>query len=176
MGKTYSVKLVSHVSGEDHLQGLIQQHLQALFNKVFEGTSDAATVAWGAGVASDQIVLHFVKDRASSYLVQVWPDALDHSRQHAGGHTEPRSPRTGSEFYLWVADADGGEPRRYTARGYAKLAFHESIHNQFPYRGDIHGSFGGGGLASLVPQGDLPNDRNIELMRRGMAVKNEQLL
>ena len=41
MGKSYSVKLVSHVTGEDHLQTLIQQHLQTMFSKVFEGTSDA---------------------------------------------------------------------------------------------------------------------------------------
>jgi hypothetical protein len=175
MGKSYSVKLVSHVTGEDHLQTLIQQHLQTMFSKVFEGTSDAVTVSWGSGVASDQIVLHFVKDRASSYLASVWPDALTHSRLHAGGHTEPRPPRTGSEFYLWAKDEDSGESHRYTARGYAKIAFHESMHNQFPYQ-DVHGTFGGGGLASLVPQGDLPNDKNIEVMRRGMAIKNEQLL
>jgi hypothetical protein len=168
----YSVKLVSHVSGESKLQALIAKDLQDMFNKVFEGTSDSATVAWGAGVTSDSIVLHFVRDRANSYLTQVWPDALNHSRPHAGGHTEPRSPRTGSEFYLWAPDKGGGRLYRHTALGYAKIAFHESLHNQFPYRGgDIHGPFGGGGLAALVPQGDLPNQTNIALMRRGLAIQ-----
>jgi hypothetical protein len=173
----YSIKLVSHVAGESRLQMLIAKHLQDMFTKVFEGTSDAATVAWGTGMAADSIVLHFVPDRAHSYLTQVWPDALNHSRLHAGGHTEPRSPRTGSEFYLWAREEGDSTPHRYTALGYAKIAFHECLHNQFPYRGgDMHGPFGGGGLAALVPHGDLPNQTNIELMRRGLAIKNAQLL
>jgi hypothetical protein len=180
----YSIKLVSHISAGDlgdtpNLLQLIAKHLQDMFNKVFEGTSDSAIVTWGTGEAADNIVLHFVPDRAGSYLTQKWPDALDHSRQHAGGHTEPRGRQTaGSEFYLWVREKPGAERHRYRALGYAKVAFHECLHNQFPFRGgDIHGDFGGGGLAALVPQGELPNQANIELMRRGLAsFKVQQLL
>ena len=60
---------------------------------------------------------------------------------------------------------------------YAKLAFHEALHNQWPgwSNADMHGAKGGGGLAASPPQ--LPmTDKNKDLMRRGIAMKNEQLL
>lgn len=184
----YTVKLVSHIPAEDlknlhgDLLSLIRQRLQAMFDEVFKGTSCSATVAWGEGKDSDNIVLHFVHDRASSYLVQKWgSDALKFSRLHAGGHTEPVRDKVGSEFYLWVPDPDkpNDPPNRFPGLAYSRLAFHESLHNQFPHRGgDIHGNFGGGGLAALHPHGDLPNARNIELMRQGLgsSVKIQQLL
>jgi len=126
-------------------------------------------VDWGAGAASDAIVLHFVEDVDHSYLSEKWPG--NEIRVDAGGHTRTRGKITGSEFYY----RGGGRPLHDVS--YAKLAFHEALHNQLPgwSNDDLHGEKGGGGLAASPPQ--LPmTDKNKELMRRAIAVKHEQLL
>jgi hypothetical protein len=166
---TYSVKLVNHTGATDRLKESIKKHLQDLFDQVFDGTSDKAVVDWGAGAASDAIVLHFVPDIEHSYISEKWPG--NEIRADAGGHTRTRGKVTGSEFYLH----SGGKSLHDLS--YAKLAFHEALHNQFPgwSNDDMHGRNGGGGLAASPPQ--LPmTDKNKELMRRGIAIKNEQLL
>ncbi|HVS38792.1 MAG TPA: hypothetical protein VMS17_24765 [Gemmataceae bacterium] len=166
---SYSVKLVNHTRATDRLQQSIKMHLQGLFDQVFDGTNDKAAVDWGTGAASDSIVLHFVQDVDHSYLSDKWPG--NEIRADAGGHTRTRGKISGSEFYF----RSGGTHLHDV--GYAKLAFHEALHNQFPgwSNDDLHGSKGGGGLAASPPQ--LPmTDTNKEMMRRGLAVKNEQLL
>src|SRR5262249_25151399 len=100
----FSVKLVDHTQGSAKLRPLIQKPLQDLFNEVFDGTSDSATVDWGTGMPSDQIVLHFVEDVAGSYLSQKMPG--NNIRGDAGGHTRLQNGITGSEFYK-VAVFDG---------------------------------------------------------------------
>ena len=170
---TYSVKLVNHTNATARLQQSIKTNLQDLFNQVFSGTSDRAVVDWGTGSASDSIVLHFVDDIASSYLQQQMPG--QDIRGDAGGHTRTRGHVTGSEFYMHTG---AGQTRRSLHdSAYAKLAFHEALHNQFPgwSNADMHGPSGGGGLAASPPQ--LPiTEKNKELMRRGISIKNAQLL
>jgi hypothetical protein len=71
----------------------------------------------------------------------------------------------------------GGKRAALHDSAYARLAFHEAMHNQLPgwSNADMHGPNGGGGLAASPPQ--LPmTDKNKELMRRGIAIKNAQLL
>jgi hypothetical protein len=166
---TFSVKLVNHTQATSGLQQRIQTNLQDLFNQVFSGTSDSAGVAWGTGTANDSIVLHFVADIASSYLQQQMPGS--DIRADAGGHTRTRGQVTGSEFYL----LSGGRPLQ--DRAYARLAFHESLHNQLPgwSAADMHGPKGGDGLASINPHEPM-TDKNKQLMRQGIATKNTQLL
>ena len=170
---TYSVKLVNHTNATARLQQSIKTNLQNLFNQVFSGTSDKTVVDWGTGSASDSIVLHFVDDIASSYLQQQMPG--QDIRGDAGGHTRTRGHVTGSEFYMHTG---AGQTRRSLHdSAYAKLAFHEALHNQFPgwSNADMHGPNGGGGLAASPPQ--LPiTEKNKELMRRGISIKNAQLL
>ena len=170
---TYSVKLVNHTNATARLQQSIKTNLQDLFNQVFSGTSDRAVVDWGTGSTSDSIVLHFVDDIASSYLQQQMPG--QDIRGDAGGHTRTRGHVTGSEFYMHTG---AGQTRRSLHdSAYAKLAFHEALHNQFPgwSNTDMHGPNGGGGLAASSPQ--LPiTEKNKELMRRGISIKNAQLL
>ena len=58
----------------------------------------------------------------------------------------------------------------------ARLAVHEALQNLFPFwkKGELHVN-GGGGLALKNPQ--LPmTERNKEMLRRGLSVKNPQLL
>jgi hypothetical protein len=169
----FSVKLVDHTQGSAKLEPLIQKPLQGLFNEVFAGTSDSATVDWGTGMPSDQIVLHFVEDVAGSYLSQKMPG--NSIRGDAGGHTRLQTGITGSEFYK-VAVFDG-KRTQVKATAMARLAFHEAMHNQFPgwTNAEMHGPLGGGGLATSPPQHSL-SEKNKELMRRGMAIKNAQLL
>jgi len=169
----YSVKLVDHTQGSDKLRPLIQKHLQEFFNEVFAGTDDSVVVEWGTGKAADQIVLHFVEDVEGSYLSQKMPG--NNIRGDAGGHTRLQNKVTGSEFYK-VAVFDGNRAQ-VKASAMARLAFHEAMHNQFPgwTNSEMHGSLGGGGLATSPPQHSL-TDKNKELMRKGMAIKNTQLL
>jgi hypothetical protein len=166
---TYSVKLVNHTQATDRLKQAIKKHLQDLFDLVFADTSDSAVVDWGTAAASDAIVLHFVVNVDHSYLSEKWPG--NEIRADAGGHTRTRGKVTGSEFYLH----SGGAPLHDLS--YAKLAFHEALHNQLPAwsNDDMHGDPGGHGLAASPPQ--LPmTDKNKELMRGAIAIKNEQLL
>ncbi|MEP6849824.1 MAG: hypothetical protein ABI999_13290 [Acidobacteriota bacterium] len=165
----YSIKIVNHTRITPRLQGVIKTGLQNLFDQVFSGTVDSAVVDWGTGAASDAIVLHFVHDIATSYLQQQMPG--NNIRGDAGGHTRTQGKITGSEFYLRTS----GTPLHDSA--YARLAFHESLHNQFPFwsNDDMHGADGGGGLASSPPQEPM-TEKNKELMRRGIAIKNAQLM
>jgi hypothetical protein len=169
----FSVKLVDHTQDSAKLRPLIQKPLQDFFNEVFTGTSDSAAVDWGTGVPSDQIVLHFVEDVDHSYIDEKMPG--NNIRGDAGGHTRLQNSITGSEFYK-VAVFDG-KRSQVKATAMARLAFHEAMHNQFPgwSNADMHGPLGGAGLAASPPQHSL-TDTNKALMRKGMAIKNAQLL
>jgi hypothetical protein len=65
---------------------------------------------------------------------------------------------------------------------YAKLILHELFHNQFPHATseDVHGEWGGGGLAAAVPALGSPpnriNARNKELIQRAFTVRTAQLI
>jgi hypothetical protein len=169
----YSVKLVDHTGSSDKFKQRIIGPIQGLFDEVFSGTSDSATVAWGTAEQADNIVLHFVDDVADSYISKKMPGAAH--RADGGGFTRTREDITGSEFYKHMLM--NGKRTMVHDSGYAKLAFHEALHNQSPNwtNQDMHGPSGGGGLASSPPQ--LPmTDRNKELMRKWIAVKNAQLL
>ena len=172
---TYIIKLVDHTSAASTLTGLIQKHLQDLCAQVFLGTSDTATVQWGTGAQSDAIVLHFATDIPGSYLEQKWPgQKIDPA---AGGHThnKPALKTTGSEFYTFAVFS--GQRTQIKADGMARAAFHEALHNQWPgwSNADMHGPKGGGGLAAK-PIGRTLTPVNIELMRKGLSMKNAQLL
>jgi hypothetical protein len=169
----YIVKLVDHTGSDSAFKEGIRKRLQGFFDEVFAGTADGTAVQWGTAVASDRIVLHFVDDVPSSYIQQQMPGKsiplvdCGHTRTRAG------SSVTGSEFYRYV----GSARTRYTYTGYAKCAFHEAMHNQYPYwtNADLHGPNGGSGLAASPPK--LPmTDKNKVLMRNGMAIPNSQLL
>lgn len=170
----YNVKLVNRTRSTDRLLLAIKSNLQGFFNEVFQGTSHSATVQWGTGLVTDAVVVHFVTDKDSSYLKQIRPN--EGGQHHAGGHTSYGQPM-GSEIYQHIVEP-GGRRHMETDAGYAKLAFHEILHNQFPFRSgaDIHGTFGGGGFANPVVLGDHPNDRNKEIMRQGLSVKTAQIL
>lgn len=171
----YVVKLVDHISTAAPLAASIQKHIQDLFSQVFLGTSDTATVQWGTGAQTDSIVLHFVTDIAGSYLEQQWPgQKIDPA---AAGHTHYKAglQTTGSEFYQFALFTTGRG--QITAPGMARAAFHESLHNQWPgwTNAEMHGPKGGGGLAAK-PIGKTLTPINIDLMRKGMSMKNAQLL
>jgi hypothetical protein len=169
----YSIKLVNHTAATERLLQSIKLGIQSLFSDVFSGTSDTAAVDWGTGNGSDAIVLHFVDDIASSYLQQKMPG--NDIRADAGGHTRTRGHVSGSEFYLHTGT--GQSRRMLHDSAYARLAFHEALHNQFPgwSNADLHGPNGGGGLAASPPRIPM-TDKNKELMRKGLSIKNAQLL
>ena len=177
---TLSVKLVDHTPQDNNTATItqsVQKHLQALFDEVFNGTVHTVVVAWGTSSPTDALILHFVEDMDHSYIKQHMPGVV-FRRRNTGGHTKPNPGGiTGSEFYLYSFDqADRNARTRHNGSGCAQLAFHEGLHNQFPAwsEDDMHNN-GGGGLASRVV-GHALTERNKELMRRGLPIKNAQLL
>lgn len=160
---TYSIKLRDHTGSANSLTQGIQSELQAFFSRVLAGTADNATVSWGTGSTSDTMVLHFVEDVANSYIVQTMkrPPTL---RPNIGGHTTMRGKEICSEFYRTLP----GRRKAPSGRDYAKLAFHECLHNTFPAWTE-QDFMGKGGLADTPVGADLVQ-RDIDLMRRGIAI------
>jgi hypothetical protein len=167
---TYSIKLVNHTRASARLQTAIATNLQEFFTKAFESVADSAKVEWGTGVPTDAVVIHVVDDIASSYLQQQMGGA--DIRGDAGGHTRNRGHLTGSEIYLHTVI--GGKRSMMQDRAYGRLAFHEALHNQWPgwSNHDLHAK---GSLAASPPQEPL-TAAVAELMRRGLSMKNAQLL
>jgi hypothetical protein len=166
----YSIKLCDHSGATSTVTQSIQSELQGFFTRVFAGTSDNATVAWGTGSASDDIVLHFVEDVAHSYIVQAFQKKRPPNiNPLAGGHTSLRDHKICSEFYKTVTGKNG-KVRPMSGRDYAKLAFHESLHNVFPgwTEQDLMGH---GGLADTPVGSDL-NQWDIDTMRKGISIKS----
>lgn len=151
---SYTVKLVNRTRSTDRLLQAIQSNLQGFFNEVFQGTSNSAAVQWGNGLATDAVVVHFVKDKDSSYLKQIRPN--EGGQHHAGGHTSYGQPM-GSEIYQHIVEP-GGRRHMDTDAGYAKLAFHEILHNRFPFRNgaEIHGTFAAGALQIRLSKAITP--------------------
>jgi hypothetical protein len=162
----YSIKIVDHTGSASPATQSIQSELQGFFNQVFAGTSDRATVALGQGTASDTIVLHYVADVASSYIVQSMPRPPQ-INPRAGGHTSLRNHVICSEFYRTVATRSGST-RVLSGRDAAKLAFHECLHNVFPAWTE-QDLMGHGGLAD-TPVGPDLNQWDIDTLRRGIAI------
>jgi hypothetical protein len=163
----YSVKLVDHRKSTAQEQAGVCASVQRVLGLAFVGTNDSIHASWGVGAASDNLVLHFVEDIANSYLRQRWPNmSVD---PNAGGHTHSHGPLSGTELYRTRPSGP------ITLRRYGALAFHEALHNLFPFRGDQHTAFGGGIASAHIPDQD-PNDANKEWLRKGFAVPNPQLL
>ncbi len=165
----YTIKLCDHTGPPNTLQSSIQSELQGFFTRVFTGTSDTATVTWGTGSASDSIVVHFVPNRASgSYIVQwLGPKKLADIDEYAGGHTTEHHHRICSEVYQTIALPRGGT-KTQSAREYAKLAFHECLHNVFPGWKETD-LMGHGGLADSPVGADL-NQWDINTLRQGIGI------
>jgi hypothetical protein len=111
--------------------------------------------------AGDQdLVIHWVEDKASSYLQQKWSTVS--INPDAGGHTyiTPDGKTAGSEFYR--------HPRLKMPAAYAKLAAHEGMHN-ITRMGNkqLHGQGGLAGDTGGHPQ--LPvTDNDRKLVQAGM--------
>jgi hypothetical protein len=170
---TYSVRLVDHTGTAENERTGIQKEIQGLFDQMFSGTSDKVTVAWGKGAPSDNLILHFVQDVASSYLQQKMPGK--ELKPYIAGHTRTRAKVSCTEFYKFAVIS--GKRRQLTNVDCAKIAVHESFHNLLPAMSDseVHGAAGGGGLAASPPQLP-PTAKNKELIRKGFSVKTAQQL
>jgi hypothetical protein len=168
---TYSIKLCDHTGPSNKLQSSIQGELQGFFTRVFTGTSDTATVSWGTGSASDSIVVHFVPSRASGSYIAQWLGAkkLDDINEYAGGHTTLHHHVICTEIYQTVAlPPPRGGSKTLSARDYARLAFHECLHNVFPAWKETD-LMGHGGLADTPVGADL-SQWDIQTLRQGIAI------
>lgn len=170
---SYSIKLCDHTGPSNNLQSSIQGELQGFFTRVFAGTSDTATVTWGTGAPSDTIVVHFAPSRVpGSYIVQwLGQKKLADINEYAGGHTTDHHRVICSEVYQTVAlRPPRGGTKTLQPREYAKLAFHECLHNVFPgwKESDLMGH---GGLADTPVGADL-NQWDMDTMRRGIAINS----
>jgi hypothetical protein len=164
----YSIKLVDHTSSATQITSGVQSEIKGFFDRVFAKTSDSASVGWGTGSTSDDIVLHFVKDVSDSYIRKTIKKNAKIS-PNAGGHTTLHGHKICSEFYLNVVDSQG-KARPMSNRDYARLAFHESLHNVFPAwtENDLMGH---GGLAD-TPIGKDLGQFDIDTMRKGISLKS----
>jgi hypothetical protein len=168
----YSVTLVDHTQGSDKLRPLIQKHLQDHFDVIFNGTNDSATVTWGTAAGTEALVLHFVENVSSSYVMQKLPGKPIASKD--GGFTRTQNGTTGSEFYKFVDNGDGTFSQ-VRASGMAFLALHEAMHNKTGWDNNkLHGPDGGAGVASS-PAGHTLTDKNKSIMQAAMAKTNTQL-
>jgi hypothetical protein len=168
---TYSVKLVDHRNSTIAETPAIAASIQRVMGLAFVGTRDSINVSWGSATVGDDLVLHFVEDIAHSYLRQTWPTmTVD---PNAGGHTHthpnPHGALSGTELYR------RGPSGPFALRRYGSLAFHEALHNLFPFRADQHTAFGGGIASAHIPDQD-PNDTNKAFLRQGFSVRTRQLL
>jgi hypothetical protein len=163
----FSVKLVDRRSSTTQETSAIQTSVARVFGLAFVGTSDSVTVSWGQGDSGDNLVIHFVEDIAHSYLQTIWPKM--HIDPNAGGHTHTHGSTAGTELYRTRSSGP------LTLRRYGALAFHEALHNLFPFRGDVHTAMGGGIAAANIADQD-PNDENKAWLRRGFSFRNPQVL
>jgi hypothetical protein len=168
----FRVTLVDHTGSPDHFKQLILKPLQDLFNEVFAGTSNSATVGWGAAMPGDTLVLHLVQDISSSYITQKLPGSA--IRPDDGGFTRSQVHVTGSEFYKVTVSSDGARSQ-LRAHAMSRLAFHEAMHDKTGWSNQkSHGSDGGGGLATSPP-GHALTEKNRTIMQAAMANANAQL-
>ena len=174
----FTTRLVDHTNGSPaNLLNAIQRDVQGLFDEAFDGSGMQMGVMWGDASNLDNYVVHFVEDKtpANSYLLKTWPQTPIDPR--AGGHTHGDAVKAGSEIYRF---SDGSRTQSHGI-SYAKLILHELFHNQFPHvtSDEVHGEWGGGGLAAAVPVlGARPNrinERNKLLIRRAFSVRTPQL-
>jgi hypothetical protein len=163
----FTVKLVDHRSSTSQETSAIQTTVARVLGLAFVGTNDGVTVSWGSGNVGDNLVIHFVEDIANSYLRTTWPKmTVD---PNAGGHTHTHGSLAGTELYRTRPSGP------LTLRRYGALAFHEALHNLFPFRDDVHTAMGGGIAAANIPDQD-PDDENKAWLRRGFSVRNPQVL
>jgi hypothetical protein len=168
----YKVTLVDHTQASTTLLPLIQKQLQILFDDVFSGTSDSATVAWGTAAGTEALVLHFAENVANSYVIQQLPGKAIASKD--GGFTRTQNNTTGSEFYKFV-DFGDGTLKQVKASGMAVMALHEAMHNKTGWdNAKLHGPDGGGGVAAS-PAGHALTAKNKSIMQTAMARTNTQL-
>ncbi len=169
-----TVTLVDHTQGtSDNLKALIMHHLEDfLLDLLFvDSEVSAVNMRWmNPTPPPDQdLVLHFVENVASSYVSQMMPGKAH--RADGGGFTRTQSGVTGSEFYK-VPLVDGN-PTRFTAIGYAKVAAHEAIHNITGMTNiQLHGR---GGLANSPPKLPVAND-NRSIVQAALGNIPTQLL
>ncbi|KPV55853.1 hypothetical protein QJ48_30970 [Paenibacillus sp. A3] len=170
---SYSVKLVDHTGSDASWLDGLEKKIQSVFDECMKGSSHKVVVSWGKGVATDNLVLHFVQDVDHSYIQQKMPGAP--IKEDIGGHTRTQGKVVGSEIYKLAGPR--GDRRQHTYTGYSKLALHESLHNLYNWWSDsqLHGSLGGGGLAAAVPQLP-PTALNKELIQRGLNIKTKDQL
>ena len=168
-----TVTLVDHASAPDNLKMLIMRALEDIFTDLLDVSGELSTVnmRWSSAPApGDQdVVLHFVEKVASSYVSQKMAGKAH--RIDGGGFTRHVGNKAGSEFYLLpLVD---GKPSRFTAKGYAKIAAHEAMHNVTRQSNlTMHGQ---GGIGASPPQ--LPvNDKNREKFQAALGNIPEQLL
>jgi hypothetical protein len=172
---TYSVKVVDHTGSQaDWLKGLCKA-IEDLFNLCLDGTPDTVTVTVGTGQQSDNLILHFVENVDKSFIQDKMPGAA--LKPTLAGHTRTRGSKSCSEFYKFILHPGDTARRPEGYVGYAKSAVHESLHNLFPgwSEDDMHGGPGGGGLAAS-PGRLPPTQKNKELIRKGLSIKNDQFL
>jgi hypothetical protein len=165
---TFSIKLVDRTSSSGQITPAIQSELQNFMDRVFKGTSDTATVTWGKGATSDDIVIHFVEDIGNSYIRQTIKKNARIS-PNAGGHTTLHGKKICSEIYKKVVKKDG-KVLKMSGRDHARLAFHECLHNVFPAWTE-QDLMGHGGLAD-TPVGNDLGPFDIDTLRRGIAIKS----
>ena len=171
-----TITLFDHTGDSTTLMPLISKKLadimlDLLFVNGQASAVNMKTVTTSPTDGDQDLVLHFVKDIANSYVAVKMPG--NPIKPIDGGVTRPQGGRTGSEFYKFPSDKDGKSLGQFTATGYAKLAAHESMHNATGLSNkDLHNQ---GGIGASPPK--LPvNDENRKVFQGALGKIPKQLL
>jgi len=141
----------------------ITSELESILGDLIGSKSDVTVVnvRWvsqSPAPADQDLVIHWVTDRDTSYLKSKWSDTKIDPK--ASGHTNSKGNTTGCEFYR--------HPKLKTAAAYALIAAHELMHNiTRTNNAQLHGQGGLAGDAGGTPH--LPiTDNDKKLVKAGM--------
>ena len=167
----YTIALVQHGTSlsTEQLDNTCRE-LQAFYTAVFEGTSDRLTVQWRTGTSDHNIVIHFAQDVASSYLHERMPGRALGSG--IAGHTRERNGKVCTEIYKNVLIR--GTVRQPGPNAWARVAFHESMHNVEPDATEEQ--IGATEGLGATPIGRSLTDGNKEWIRTKIRTKRTQQL
>jgi hypothetical protein len=164
MAITLTVTIVDHTDSPNMLAVIMPKLEDILGDLIWEqGEVSAVNMrrVTTTPVPGDQdLVLHFVRDVANSYVFKKMPGEKINPKN--GGFTRSKGNTRGSEFY---------KVPRQDADGYARLAAHEAMHNVTRAGNELHAD---GGIAASPPQ--AVNDKNRQKFQTGLNKLPDQLL
>ena len=169
---TFEIHLVK-LGGPSLNESEVTTRLKQLFDRVIKegrvGAYQEAHVQWPqscpASIPPDQLLVYVVQGPSDSVVSNHF---RSHGSPEGAGFTGWNDSVTASEVYVSGCDGNGA--------GVANMIFHEAMHNKGHWPdAQLHGTFGGGGLASAsVSRTTDLNATNVQRMAGVLAARLPQ--